>query len=138
MQSGIAQLYNQNHLCNFSRHMPWSQKFYYYVKYYNHIVNEAVFETVELQRLQYKDCLPHNDIYSLKSNQNTNYENCRKWCSENSNCGGFTVWQNTCYFKNKNCKDGIRDHRETNLFLLLGNVNKLNSWSRKIYFTFIY
>ena len=89
------------------------------------------FETIEFQRLQYKDCLPHNDIYSLKSNQNTNYENCRKWCSENSNCKGFTVWQDTCYFKNKNCKDDIRDDRETNLFLLPGNVNKLNSWSRK-------
>ena len=88
----------------------------------------TLLNTVDFTKLNYKDCLPRNDIHSLQSNSNTNYENCRKWCSGNNNCGGFTVWQNTCYFKNKNCKDDITDYQDTNLFLLQGNLNNLNPW----------
>ena len=77
-----------------------------------------MFPAAELIRRQDKDCLYGSDIHSLR--QNENQENCREWCSGNCNCGGFTVYHNICFFKNKNCKDHTTEKRGRSLFMKHG------------------
>ena len=33
---------------------------------------------------------------------------CEAWCSNNDTCGGFVIWNITCYAKNKSCADDIQ------------------------------
>ena len=35
------------------------------------------------------------------------FENCKKWCSNNANCGGFTVYKYVAYFKDQSCKNSM-------------------------------
>ena len=58
---------------------------------------------------QNKDCLWGNDIHFLSAPQN--YDECDKWCINNRTCGAYkaimTKYPNTCFFKNKSCKNNL-------------------------------
>ena len=51
-------------------------------------------------KYQDRDCLSDNDIQKTA----LDFENCKIWCNNNTNCGGFTVYNYRCYFKNLSCK----------------------------------
>ena len=56
------------------------------------------------------DCLWGNNIHVIISNQN--YDDCNKWCLDNTNCGGYialntTRYPNRCYIKDKSCKNKL-------------------------------
>ena len=66
---------------------------------------------------QNKDCLVDDDFFSGRSTS-ANYEDCRAWCSFISDCGGFTVYENVCYFKRKTCKDNLVQSEGRSVFIL--------------------
>ena len=35
------------------------------------------------------------------------FENCKQWCSNNTDCGGFTVYNYAAYFKDLSCKNSM-------------------------------
>ena len=55
-------------------------------------------------RLENTDCLAGQDLFTLSSNENPNYETCKRWCSTNNSCTAFAVNGGSCYFKNWNCQ----------------------------------
>ena len=66
----------------------------------------------------FHDCLVHNDLHSLKSDDPSN--NCMEWCNGNNNCIAFAVYHNTCYFKGNSCVNDIKNADTTILFLKQG------------------
>ena len=35
------------------------------------------------------------------------FENCKQWCSNNTDCGGFTVYNYAAYFNDLSCKNSM-------------------------------
>ena len=56
---------------------------------------------------QDKDCLWGNNIHKMSLSSALDFENCKNWCNNNANCGGFTVYRYTAYFKNQSCKTSM-------------------------------
>ena len=78
-------------------------------------------------RFSNKDCLSGNNIHSQNSDQPDNYEDCKDWCFNNSNCGGFIVKENTCFFKNTDCKNGLVESGGSTAFIPR-NVKEIRFW----------
>ena len=76
----------------------------------------------KFNRHENKDCLFGRNIHFMHSNQHTNYEDCSKWCSDNSECGGFTVYSKICYFKTADCKKDLFTNNGRTTFILEGEV----------------
>ena len=73
------------------------------------------FPVVEFQyiRREGMGCLKGVDLAVLDTNRASDYENCKQWCADNSDCGGFVIgiW-NVCFFKATTCignlvEDGV-------------------------------
>ena len=47
-------------------------------------------------------------------------ENCIVWCNNNDDCGAFTIWSNTCFFKNMSCGNDIINSSNTILYVKKG------------------
>ena len=52
------------------------------------------------------DCMVDGDIFSLRSDF-TKHENCFNWCNQMESCGAFTLYRDTCYFKNLTCSNKL-------------------------------
>ena len=83
----------------------------------------------EFISFQSRDCLFKNDLGFLKSSQHPSYEDCKKWYHDHGNCAGYTVYRNTCYFKNKDCKNDLFRNDGRTTFLLVGKCIKITLWS---------
>ena len=69
---------------------------------------------VEFKYVQ-QDCPLHTlDVQSQE------YDVCNKWCTENLDCGGYTVNDNVCYFKNETCDKNLEPNEQRTTFLLPG------------------
>ena len=60
----------------------------------------------------------------MGSNQQTDYDDCKERCSDDSGCGGFIVFGNICFFKNKDCRNDLFIHKGRSAFILQGKVNR--------------
>ena len=56
------------------------------------------------------DCNRFDDIKILPSDD---LETCKIWCAENQNCGGFTVNDGRCWFKDTSCDQDIHSQATT-------------------------
>ena len=81
-----------------------------------------LFDPLDYISFRNKDCLHNNNIHPLNSNQ-SNHENCSEWCRNNSNCGGYTLYKNKCYFKNRNCKNNLFENQGRSTFIKQGKVH---------------
>ena len=61
------------------------------------------------------DCLYRKNIH--KMNFNTDFEKCKQWCIERYNCGGFTIFKKSCYFKNLACKYNLFNNEGRSTFV---------------------
>ena len=73
------------------------------------------------QKLDKSDCNVNNDIHSLERDDSPNYDNCQEWCINNGDCGAFAVYRGTCYFKDRSCRNDLKQASSTNLFLTKGS-----------------
>ena len=53
------------------------------------------------------DCLPSNNIQIMNLTTALDFENCEKWCTSNSTCGGIVVYNYACYMKDESCKNNL-------------------------------
>ena len=67
------------------------------------------------------DCLVNNDIYSMGSDGIPDHNNCVDWCNNNSICGGFTTYSNSCFFKTQDCRNFIEDAGHVVLYIKQGS-----------------
>ena len=72
-------------------------------------------------RYQGMDCLTGSEIHQIYTFEPPNYK-CDKWCMDHSNCGGYTVAGNTCFFKNVSCKNNLFPHESINTYIPQGNI----------------
>ena len=63
------------------------------------------------------DCLVNMDLDSLESNGTPDHNNCMEWCNFNSSCGGFSLYLDTCYFKNNDCENDMTRASGTDLYI---------------------
>ena len=85
---------------------------------------------VELKYAQ--DCLLHTlDL------QPQEYDVCNKWCTENLTCGGYSVNDGVCYFKNQTCDNNLEQTEDRTTFLLQGMELKIQHPFLKTYRHFI-
>ena len=68
-------------------------------------------------RNQDMDCLHGNNINQTTYSEPSDFEQWKLWCTNNDNCGGFTVYRDTAFFKNKDCKNGLFNSRNKNTFI---------------------
>ena len=68
-------------------------------------------------KLDRQDCLYNQNLHHLTSDQASGYENCKEWCADNTDCGGFTGSGDNCYFKRLACKDNVFAQSHTHLYL---------------------
>ena len=72
-------------------------------------------------RFNRHDCLSGNDIHSITSDGSSDHNNCKEWCNNNVNCGGFGIYSTTCFFKSHACRSDLGGvHYGTTIFLKLG------------------
>ena len=72
----------------------------------------------------------NNDLHSMGSDGTSDHNNCKVWCNYNSNCGGFAVWRNTCFFKNNSCGNNINYAADANVYIKQGiDVMSLNYYN---------
>lgn len=81
------------------------------------------------------ECFLKNTIHRIRSE----VEGCKQWCSDNYQCGGFTVYKSDCYFKNIDCKNNLVtfNHRTTYikqkqgkiLFVAISTTNLTESYN---------
>ena len=83
----------------------------------------SIFYTVQYdyKKLENTECLVEDDLYSLGSDDATNYSKCMEVCNGIDTCGGFTVYKETCFFKSHACRDDLTNSSGTVLFLRQGN-----------------
>ena len=67
----------------------------------------SFFSAVTYIKHQDKDCLMDNNIHEMDFYIAMDYDNCTRWCTDHDDCGGFTVYRNTAYFKNLSCKSAL-------------------------------
>ena len=82
-----------------------------------------IFDVIEYTRLAGNDCLHGKNIDTLKSppcGPYKQYENCDSWCQDRRNCAGYTVSDDVCYFKTKDCWSDLSKQGGRSTFLLLG------------------
>ena len=53
------------------------------------------------------DCLYGNNMHNMSLATALSFENCKEWCTNNKNCGGFVIYKFTCIFKNLSCKNNL-------------------------------
>ena len=64
------------------------------------------------------DCLVGNDLFTLRTHKASDYDNCKQWCTDNSDCGGFVAaWWNKCYFKANICMGHLVQNSGVKLYL---------------------
>ena len=51
------------------------------------------------------ECFLDNTIHKISAE--LEFENCKQWCTDNNQCGGFTIYKDECYFKNQSCKNNL-------------------------------
>ena len=66
------------------------------------------------------DCMMGGNIFTLRSD-NTKHENCFNWCNERESCGAFTLFHDTCNFKNLTCANKLVTAENTELYMKQGN-----------------
>ena len=66
--------------------------------------NDSFSDTVFVEHTD-TDCLNQDDLDNMASTSDA--EPCKEWCARNEMCGGFTVWNGACYFKELHCKDDL-------------------------------
>ena len=65
-----------------------------------------------------KDCLNGQDIHFIGSDSSSDYENCKQWCTDNNDCGGFVgTFRDKCFFKGVACKDDLRSSQNVHVYL---------------------
>ena len=57
------------------------------------------------------DCLLFNDLSLMRLSSNLAVEPPKEWCTGNSNCYGFTVYDSSAYFKGPGCKEDLYYNR---------------------------
>ena len=57
-----------------------------------------------------QDCLFRDYLDSMTSNPESDYEGCKQWCADNTDCGGITAMGDNCNFKGLACKDNVFDY----------------------------
>ena len=63
------------------------------------------------------DCLFNQNLHHMTSSQDSDYEDCKKWCADNNDCGGFAGAGDDCYFKRLACKDAVLIKANAHLYL---------------------
>ncbi len=66
--------------------------------------------------LKHKDCHSRNDI-GILADSTCHHTACRVWCSSRSDCIGFRVYNNDCYFKACGCLSEIGSSSTGDLYL---------------------
>ena len=75
-----------------------------------------------------QDCLLHTlDL------QPQEYDVCNQWCTQNIPCGGYTVIDGVCYFKNDTCDNNLEQNEDRTTFLLQGVEIKIQHPFLKTY-----
>ena len=69
---------------------------------------------------QNNDCLLINNLHSMGSDGTSDHNNCMDWCNYNSSCGGFSVMDKTCFFKNSSCGNNITYAANVNVYIKQG------------------
>ena len=62
---------------------------------------------VTYTRHQNRDCLLFSDLHVMSSSIAEDFENNKKWCTGNSSCGGFTIFNGVAWFKGQCCKNNL-------------------------------
>ena len=88
------------------------------IKIYIFLVNGYVFRYKKENSL---DCLIRKDLSSLRSDGTASHDNCKAWCNGRYDCGAFTVYRGTCYFKPNSCDENYAFPTEPVLYLKFGN-----------------
>ena len=78
-------------------------------------------------RFENMDCLAGQDFHTLDSNDYPNYVSCRTYCNDNVNCRAFTVFENTCYFKNGDCQNDVSGLSGATTFIIQGEVKEIKA-----------
>ena len=52
-------------------------------------------------------CWHGSDLDTLPTFTDLDLENSKKWCADNSNCEGFTLYRNLAYFKGQGCNNDL-------------------------------
>ena len=60
------------------------------------------------------------DLDSIESDGTPDHNNCMEWCNFNSSCGGFSLYLDTCYFKNDDCENDMTRASSTDLHIKQG------------------
>ena len=74
----------------------------------------------EYEQHNNKDCLTKMDLHSMRSDGTSDHSSCRVWCNSNDNCEAFTVWSNSCSFKNRSCGNDIKNGSNNMLYIKQG------------------
>ena len=69
------------------------------------------------------DCLFRNDLHDMYY-EASDYENCKQWCADHNDCGGFAVWSEKCYFKALSCVENIFGATAVDLYLKKTQVDE--------------
>ena len=83
-----------------------------------------IFSAVAYIKHLNKDCLRGKNIHTLSLSFALEFEQSKQWCTENSNCGGFTVNNNKAYFKKKDCEINLVTRSGIVAFIKQENQNK--------------
>ena len=81
------------------------------------IINNTFHADVSYNLHHERDCLPESTIHHLPLTTAAEFEICKKWCTDNCKCGGFTVYRNVAYFKRLSCKFGLVYKKYTFTFI---------------------
>ena len=68
---------------------------------------QCFFFLVTYIKHQDKDCLSGNNIQAMNLKTALDFDNCKKLCNSNTNCGGILVYKDACYLKGESCKNNL-------------------------------
>ena len=58
-----------------------------------------------------------HDLSNMRRDGTANNNNCMESCNNNENCAAFSVYANTCYFKDQNCNTDLQEYALNTIYI---------------------